>query len=93
MLTRIYCKGYRDQNLSQRSQRVPFGNTKAVAERYRQRRLYLQKAGLRYFLNELLLDILSRKEFKNALRIYPEFEFSVSELSDTAEKVQHHRAQ
>jgi hypothetical protein len=47
-----------------------------------------KEAGRRLVLNEFLLDILSRDEFRNALGLYPEYEFSVSALSDTAEKFQ-----
>jgi hypothetical protein len=47
-----------------------------------------KESGRRFILNEFLLDILSRKEFRNALGIYTEYEFSVSALSDTAEKFQ-----
>ena len=47
-----------------------------------------KETGRRFILNEFLLDILIREEFKNALRIYPEYEYSVSAQSDTAELFQ-----
>jgi hypothetical protein len=47
-----------------------------------------KEAGRRFFLNEFLVDIVSREQFRNALGIHPEYEFSVRAFSDAGEQSQ-----
>ena len=47
-----------------------------------------KEAGRRFFLNEFLVDVVSREQFRNALGIHPEYEFSVRAFSDAGEQSQ-----
>ena len=47
-----------------------------------------KEAGRRFFLNAFLVDIVSREQFRNALGIHPEYEFSVRAFSDAGEQSQ-----